>query len=65
MAWVTQLDAEDSSLMGISPSTFGLQVHIIGRSFGHEPISFQRMSVPPTAYALKFDFNPPGPFSTS
>jgi DNA-binding GntR family transcriptional regulator len=65
MAWVTQLDAEDSSLMGIPPSTFGLQVHIIGRSFGHEPISFQRMSVPPTPYALKFDFNPPGPFLTS
>ncbi len=65
MAWVTQLDAKDTSLMGIPPRTFGLEVHIIGRSFGHAPISFQRMSVPPTPYALKFDFNPPGPFLTS
>ena len=65
MAWVTQLDAKDTSLMGIPPRTFGLEVHIIGRSFGHAPISFQRMSVPPTPYALKLDFNPPGPFLTS
>ena len=65
MAWVTQLDAKDTSLMGIPPRTFGLEVHIIGRSFGHAPISFQRMIVPPTPYALKLDFNPPGPFLTS
>lgn len=53
------LDADDAVLMGIVPGTAGLQVHIVGRSFGGVPITFQRMTVPPTRYALKLDFNPP------
>ncbi len=65
LAWGAQLDAEDAALMGLPPRTFGLEVHIIGRSFGRVPISFQRMSVPPTPYALKLDFNPPGPAAAS
>ena len=65
MAWVAQLDAEDTALMALPPGTFGLEVHITSRSFGRTPITFQRMSVPPTPYALKLDFNPPGPVPAS
>lgn len=61
LAHMVEFDPEDAALMGVPPRAFGLQVHIIGRSFGRVPISFQRMSVPPTSYALKLDFNPPGP----
>ena len=60
LATVVTLDADDAVLMGIVPGTAGLQVHIVGRSFGRVPITFQRMAVPPTPYALKLDFNPPG-----
>lgn len=53
------LAAADARLMGVPAGTIGLQVHIVGRSFGRQPISFQQMHIPPTPYALKFDFNPP------
>lgn len=59
-ATVVTFDRDDTGLMGIAPGTAGLQVHITGRSFGRAPITFQRMTVPPTRYALKLDFNPPG-----
>lgn len=55
------IDADDARLMGVAPGTLGLQVRITTRSFGRQPISFQRMLVPPTPYALKFDFSPPNP----
>lgn len=59
LAQMVELNPEDAALMGVPSRTFGLQINITGRSFGRVPISFQRMSVPPTAYALKLDFNPP------
>jgi len=61
LARMAPLDAADAQIMGIAPSTIGLQVNITGRSFGRQAISFQQMHVPPTPYALKFDFNPPSP----
>ena len=61
LAQLGRLSHEDAMLIGIAPGTWGLQVHITCRSFGRTPISFQRMSVPPTSYALKLDFNPPLP----
>jgi len=61
LARMAPLDAADAQLMGVPPGTIGLQVAITGRSFGRQPISFQHMCIPPTPYALKFDFNPPGP----
>lgn len=64
LAHATRLNDEDAALIGVPAGTFGLQVHITSRSFGRTPITFQRMSVPPTAYALKLDFNPPDPTST-
>lgn len=59
LARMAPLDAADARLMGVPPGTIGLLVHIVGRSFGRQPISFQQMHIPPTPYALKFDFNPP------
>lgn len=60
LASVVTLDAEEAGLLGLPANTTGLQVNIVNRSFGPAPISFQRMLVPPTRYALKLDFNPPG-----
>lgn len=60
LATMVSFDAETAAIMGVPAHSFGLEVHIVCRSFGREPISFQRMSVPPTAYALKLDFNPGG-----
>lgn len=59
VAHIVQIGAEDALIMRIPPATWGLQVQIVGRSFGHTPISFQYMIVPPTRYGLKLDFNPP------
>jgi DNA-binding GntR family transcriptional regulator len=61
LARMARLGHEDAMLIGITPGTWGLQIHITCRSFGRVPISFQRVSVPPTIYALKLDFNPPAP----
>lgn len=61
LASLAPIGAEDAPTMGVAPGTMGLQVHITTRSFGRQPISFQTMRVPPTPYALKFDFNPPEP----
>ncbi|HPR45925.1 MAG TPA: hypothetical protein PLZ13_16535 [Ottowia sp.] len=40
--------------------TVGLRLGIVTRSFGREPITWQRVMIPPTRYDLKLDFNPPG-----
>jgi GntR family transcriptional regulator len=60
LARIVEIDADDAALVGLPPRTAGLQVHITGYSFARTPISFQRVSIPPNAYALKLDFNPPG-----
>jgi GntR family transcriptional regulator len=65
LARMAPLDEADARLMGVPAGTVGLQVHIIGRSFGRQPISFQQMHIPPTPYALKFDFNPPSASSAA
>jgi GntR family transcriptional regulator len=59
LGFVCPIPAEDARLMELKPGSVGLQVHIVGRTFGRMPISFQVMSVPQTRYALKLDFNPP------
>ena len=59
LASIADFDSEDAALAAVAPGTVGLQLNIIGRSFGRVPITFQQMSVPPTPYALKLDFNPP------
>jgi len=56
---LVSIEADDARIMGVPPGTMGLQVHITARSFGRQVISFQRMLVPPTPYALKFGFQPP------
>ena len=61
LARLAPLDASDAHVIGVAPGTIGLHVAITGRSFGRQPITFQHMCVPPTPYALKFDFNPPHP----
>ncbi|TFZ04812.1 GntR family transcriptional regulator [Ramlibacter rhizophilus] len=65
LAFVRTPTPEDARLMGLWPESAGpgLQLHITGRSLGRIPISFQVVSVPPTPYALKLDFNPPPPVS--
>ena len=62
LAFLRAAEREDAALMGVAPGAMGLQVHITGRSVGRAPITFQLMSVPPTRYALKLDFNPPPAF---
>ncbi len=59
LAFLREMPAQDAALAGVQAGTLGLQVHITGRSVGRVPITFQVMSVPPTHYALKLDFNPP------
>jgi DNA-binding GntR family transcriptional regulator len=60
LATVAALEAEDAALVGVRPATVGLRIDIVGRSFGHEPFTYQRVAIPPTRWALKLDFNPPG-----
>ncbi|MEO8858175.1 MAG: GntR family transcriptional regulator [Burkholderiaceae bacterium] len=59
LARLAPLDAVDAHIIGVAPGSMGLTVDITGRSFGRQPITFQHLCVPPTPYALKFDFNPP------
>lgn len=59
LAFLRKAEAEDAALMDVKPRTTVLQVHITGRSVGRLPITFQLMSVPPTRFALKLEFNPP------
>jgi len=61
LATVAPLNAEDAALVGLAANTPGLQIDIVGRSFGRAPVTFQRVAIPPTRWALKLDFNPPAP----
>jgi DNA-binding GntR family transcriptional regulator len=58
-ATVITLDAGDAALVDVAPRTVGLRIDIVGHSFGREPVTYQRVSIPPTRWALKLDFNPP------
>lgn len=60
LAFLRPVEFDDARVMGIEPGTPAMHVHITGRSVGRVPITFQLMVVPPTAYGLKLDFNPPG-----
>jgi len=60
LAHVVPVAAEDAKIIGVAPRSCGLQVDIVGRSFGRTAITFQRMIVPPTPYGMKLDFSPPG-----
>ena len=59
LANMAPIDADDAGIIGVPPGTMGMQVRITARSFGRQPISYQCMWVPPTPYALKFDFHAP------
>lgn len=59
-SYVRDIPADDARVMGVKAGTPGMEVHIVTRSFGRVPITFQVMRVPPTRYALRLDFNPPG-----
>lgn len=59
LAIVAPLQAEDAALAAVPPGTAGLQIDIVGRTFGNEPFTYQRVAIPPTRWALKLDFNPP------
>lgn len=59
LAFVRPAQAQDAALIDVPARTAVLQVHITCRSVGRQPITFQVMSVPPTRFALKLDFNPP------
>jgi DNA-binding GntR family transcriptional regulator len=59
LAFLCPADPQDAALIGVQPGSTVLQVHITGRSIGRIPITYQLMTVPPTRYALKLDFNPP------
>jgi DNA-binding GntR family transcriptional regulator len=60
LAYLRPAGKDDARVMGIAAATPCMHVHITGRSVGRVPITFQLMVVPPTAYGLKLDFNPPG-----
>ena len=59
IANVVAMTPDDARVIGVARGTMGLQIDIVGRSFGHAPITFQRMIVPPTRHPLKLDFPPP------
>jgi DNA-binding GntR family transcriptional regulator len=60
LAHVVRLDKQTAEIIGVASGVAGIQLDVTGRSFGRIPITFQRISVPQTSYALKLDFNPPG-----
>jgi DNA-binding GntR family transcriptional regulator len=59
LATVVNILPDDAALMGLPPRGAALQVHITAYSFGHVPITFQRVIVPASDCAMKLDFNPP------
>ncbi|MDO9405624.1 MAG: GntR family transcriptional regulator [Polaromonas sp.] len=59
LATLVVLRPDEAASLGLQPGATGLQIHIVGRSFGRAPISFQRVLIPPTAYSLKLDFHGP------
>lgn len=60
LAHTVKLDSKDAEIMGVARGSAGFRMDVTGRSFGRIPITFQRISMPQTSYALKLDFNPPG-----
>ena len=60
VARVVALSAADCRVMGVAKGAWGLEIHIVSRSFGRVPITWQRMVVPPAPQGLKLDFHPPG-----
>ena len=58
VAHVVEASADDAKLLRIA-RVCGLQLQIVGYSFGKAPITFQRVFVPPTAHGLRLDFAPP------
>lgn len=59
VANVVAIGRRDAAVIGVPTGTMGLQVDIVGCTFGHVPITFQRMIVPPTPHGLKLDFMAP------
>ena len=66
VAQVVAIGRDDADIIGVARDTMGLQIDIVGRSFGRTPVTFQRMIVPPTAHGLKLDFpRPDAPYETA
>ena len=59
LARVIEFEPAVAAAMNVAARSHGMEIRIVGRSFGRVPITFQRMFVPPTPYSLKLDFNPP------
>ena len=57
---VAPIQGADAEVVQVPDGTVGLRLGIVTRSFGREPITWQRVMIPPTRYGLKLDFNPPG-----
>jgi GntR family transcriptional regulator len=60
VAHVVDASAEDAKLLRIARGC-GMQLQIVGYSFGKAPITFQRVFVPPTRHGLRLEFAPPEP----
>lgn len=63
LAFLRAADAEDAAILNVPSRATVLQIQITGWTVGRLPITYQLVSVPPTRFALKLDFNPPGPHS--
>jgi DNA-binding GntR family transcriptional regulator len=59
LAFVREIESQDARLMGLKPGFTGMQLHITARGIGRVPISFQVVSIPPTADGLRVEFHPP------
>ena len=58
-AWTRPIAPRVGRLIGAAPGAWGMEIHITAYSIGHRAITFQRMVVPPTEYALKVDYAAP------
>ena len=58
-AWTRPIAPRVGRLIGAAPGAWGMEIHITAYSIGHRAITFQRMIVPPTEYALKVDYIAP------
>lgn len=54
-----QILGDDARIVQVPAGTSGLRLDIVGYSFGHAPITWQRVVIPPTPCGLKLDFHPP------
>lgn len=55
-AWTRRLAVGDARVLGLPQGSWGMEVHIVTFGVGRQPLTFQRMVVPPTEYALRLDF---------